>query len=174
MAMRLVFWTGFWVFLADQATKYVVVQWLDLAARLRIDVLPPYLSFRMAWNRGVNFGLFSGADMRWVLIGVALAISAVVLYWVWRDGGSRWAQASAGLLIGGALGNVVDRLLYGAVADFLNMTCCGIENPYAFNIADIAIFAGAIGLIVFTGDGKSKRPARRRPAGRGKPANKTP
>ncbi len=172
--MRLVFWTGFWVFLADQATKYLVVQWLDLATRLRIDVLPPFLTFRMAWNRGVNFGLFSGADMRWVLIGVALAISALVLTWVWRDGGSRWVHASAGLLIGGALGNVVDRLLYGAVADFLNMTCCGFENPYAFNLADIAIFAGALGLIVFTGDGKGKKTARRRPAGRGKPANKTP
>lgn len=172
--MRVMFWVGFWVFLADQATKYLVVQWLDLASRLRIDVWPPYLSFRMAWNRGVNFGLFSGADMRWVLIGVALAIVGVVLYWMWRDGGSRWSYASAGLLIGGALGNVVDRLAYGAVADFLNMTCCGIENPYAFNIADIAIFAGAIGLIIFTGDGKGKRPGRRGAAGRAKPAHKTP
>ncbi|MCC5973356.1 MAG: signal peptidase II, partial [Rubellimicrobium sp.] len=60
-------------------------------------------------------------------------------------------QVSAGLLVGGALGNVVDRLLYGAVADFLNMSCCGISNPYAFNVADIAVFAGAIGLVIFTG-----------------------
>ena len=49
-------------------------------------------------------------------------------------------------LIGGALGNVIDRLVYGAVADFLNVTCCGFVNPYAFNVADIAIFVGAIGL----------------------------
>jgi signal peptidase II len=66
------------------------------------------------------------------------------------------AEVSAGLLIGGALGNVVDRVLYGAVADFLNMSCCGIENPYTFNVADIAIFAGAIGLIFFTGNGDKK------------------
>ncbi len=46
---------------------------------------------------------------------------------------------------------MVDRLIYGAVADFLNMSCCGIDNPYAFNVADIAIFAGAIGLVLFTG-----------------------
>ena len=65
------------------------------------------------------------------------------------------ARISAGLLIGGALGNVVDRLAYGAVADFLNMSCCGFSNPYAYNVADIAIFAGAIGLILFTGE---KRP----------------
>jgi signal peptidase II len=57
----------------------------------------------------------------------------------------------AGLLIGGALGNVVDRLLYGAVADFLNMSCCGFTNPYAFNVADISVFFGAIGLALFSG-----------------------
>ena len=57
--------------------------------------------------------------------------------------------------MGGALGNVVDRVLHGAVADFLNMSCCGINNPYAFNIADISIFIGAIGLVIFTDtDGK--------------------
>ncbi|MBV1904257.1 MAG: signal peptidase II, partial [Marinosulfonomonas sp.] len=53
------------------------------------------------------------------------------------------------------LGNVADRLIYGAVADFLNMSCCGINNPYAFNVADIAVFAGAIGLILFAGNKKS-------------------
>jgi signal peptidase II len=62
---------------------------------------------------------------------------------------------SAGLLIGGALGNVVDRVLYGAVADFLNMSCCGIDNPFAFNVADVAIFVGAIGLVLFAGRGNS-------------------
>lgn len=61
-------------------------------------------------------------------------------------------------MVGGALGNVVDRLLYGAVADFLNMSCCGFENPYAFNVADISIFIGAFGLILFAGhDGKAKK-----------------
>ena len=54
-----------------------------------------------------------------------------------------------GLVVGGALGNVMDRILYGAVADFLNMSCCGIRNPYAFNVADIAIFVGAVGLLIF-------------------------
>jgi len=151
--MRLTFWAGLWVFLADQASKWVVVHWLDLANRLQIDVWPPFLTFRMAWNRGVNFGLFSGLDMRWVLVGLALAICAAVLVWLWREGGSRWTCLSTGVLVGGALGNVVDRVQYGAVADFLNMSCCGIENPYAFNIADIAVFVGAIGLVLFSGSG---------------------
>ena len=154
--MRLTFWTGLWVFLADQASKYIVVHWLDLINRLQIEVIPPYLTFRMAWNRGVNFGIGSGFDMRWVLIAVALVIAGMVLYWVSREGGSKWTYISAGLLVGGAVGNVVDRLIFGAVADFLNMSCCGIENPYAFNLADIAVFAGAIGLVIFTGNAKPK------------------
>ncbi len=152
--MKLTFWTALWIFLMDQASKYLVVQGLDLANRLQIDVFPPYLTFRMAWNRGVNFGIGSGFDMRWVLIGIAVVISAIVLYWVKREGGSKWTYISAGLLVGGALGNVLDRLVYGAVADFLNMSCCGFENPYAFNVADIAVFAGAIGLVIFTGNSK--------------------
>jgi signal peptidase II len=53
----------------------------------------------------------------------------------------------------------VDRLLYGAVADFLNMSCCGFENPYAFNVADIAVFVGAVGLILFTGQGDKSEKA---------------
>ena len=158
--MRLTLWTGFWVFLVDQATKYLVVHALGLMDRLHLDVIPGVLSFRMAWNKGVNFGLFAGFDMRWALIGLALAISAAVLVWIARDGGGRMARISAGFLVGGALGNVIDRVLYGAVADFLNVTCCGINNPYAFNVADIAIFMGAVGLVLFGGD---KAQPRRRP-----------
>lgn len=155
--MRILFWTGFWVFLADQATKYYVVHWLGLinAPDGRITVWPPFLEFRMAWNRGVNFGLFANYDMRWVLIAVALAITVGVLLWLRKAGGTRNMYIAAGFLIGGALGNVVDRVLYGAVADFLNMSCCGINNPFAFNIADVAIFVGAIGL-AFLSDGQAK------------------
>ena len=153
--MRLTLWTAFWVFLFDQVTKYVVVHWLNLREVTRIEVWPPFIEFQMAWNKGVNFGLFSGYDMRWVLIAIAVAISLFVLWWVRREEGGRMMLVSAGLLLGGALGNVVDRILYGAVADFLNMSCCGFENPYAFNIADVAIFAGALGLAFFTGDKKS-------------------
>jgi signal peptidase II len=141
------------VFGLDQLTKVAVVQGLNLIDRGVIEVIPYLVTFRMAWNRGVNFGLFANdaALMRWVLIAVALAVSAWVWLWIRRTAAGRWAQISAGVLIGGALGNVLDRLVYGAVADFLNLSCCGIENPYAFNVADIAIFAGALGLVLFTG-----------------------
>lgn len=156
--MRLVFWTGFWIFLLDQASKYLVVHILNLRQLGEIDVLPPLLNLRMAWNYGINFGLFAqnGDLTRWVLVVVALAISAAVIWWVINDPPGTIGKIAAGFLIGGALGNVIDRLLYGAVADFLNMSCCGIDNPYAFNVADIAIFIGAIGLVLFTG---GKKPA---------------
>ena len=155
--MRLTIITGFVVFLADQISKYLVVQYMDLKTIGSINVLPPFLNFRMAWNRGVNFGLFSNdvLVMRWFLIALALIISAWVLIWVRREAPGKMGWISAGLLVGGAMGNVIDRLIYGAVADFLNMSCCGIDNPFAFNVADIAVFAGAIGLIIFTGNKKA-------------------
>lgn len=155
--MRLASWISALTLAADQATKYVVVQAMDLQTRMAIDVVPPFLSLRMAWNRGVNFGLFAhdAEMMRWVLITLALAISAWVWSWVRRDAPNAPMQIAAGLLVGGALGNVIDRLAYGAVADFLNMSCCGLDNPFSFNIADVAIFAGAIGIVVFSGRHKT-------------------
>ncbi|EKE43458.1 signal peptidase II [Oceaniovalibus guishaninsula JLT2003] len=149
-------------FALDQVTKLLVVQGMNLKSVGVIDVLPPWLTFRMAWNQGVNFGLLSNdADfMRWLLVAVAVAISVWVVLWLRRDRPGRPAMIAGGLLVGGALGNVVDRLVYGAVVDFLNMSCCGIDNPYAFNVADISIFAGALGLILFAG-GRQPRGRRR-------------
>jgi len=155
--MRLVFWVAVCIFVLDQVTKYWIVHGLNLAELGAIDVFPPYLNLRMAWNYGINFGLLSqdNATTRWALILVALVISLGVLWWVHHEPGGRLQGISAGLLVGGAIGNVIDRMVYGAVADFLNMSCCGINNPYAFNVADISIFAGAIGLVLFTPSGKN-------------------
>lgn len=159
--MRPLFITAAIVFLIDQISKYYVLHVLRLDTVRYIEVYEPFLTFRMAWNRGVNFGLGAGYDLRWVLIGVALAISVGVLVWLWRSGGTRNMMIAAGFLIGGALGNVIDRVVYGAVADFLNMSCCGINNPFAFNIADIAIFIGAIGLAFLSDDPKKPNTAKR-------------
>ena len=168
--MRLMAWTAFWIFLIDQATKWLVVHWLDLRTQMEIDVLPPWVNLRMAWNRGVNFGLLADIDMRWVLVALAIGISSFVVVWVLREGGGRLVQVSAGLLVGGAIGNVVDRVLYGAVADFLNMSCCGLENPWAFNVADIAVFLGAVGLVLFAGRGNGHERRRAAAKPEGKPA----
>lgn len=147
--MRLLIWVATTIFVLDQVLKYWVVHVLQLDRVREIDVLPPWLNLRMAWNQGVNFGLLSSdvEVMRWVLIAVALVICAWVAVWLFRVRPGRLAQVAAGLLIGGAVGNVIDRLAYGAVADFLNMSLPGWRNPYSFNLADIAIFAGALGLV---------------------------
>lgn len=159
--MRLIALISLAIFTADQAVKWYVVFYLDLINQGAIDVFPPYLNLRMAWNYGVNFGLFAHESdaTRWALIGVALAICAGVIYWLRREPPGLLGKISAGLLLGGALGNVVDRALYGAVADFLNMSCCGISNPFSFNIADISIFAGAIGLVFFADPAQKTRSA---------------
>lgn len=138
---------AFAVFLVDQASKWLVVEVFGLIHRLRIDVWPGVLTFVMAWNRGINFGvLASDAPAQAGLLAMlAVAISVAVTVWAMRRD-EPWFTLGAALLVGGALGNAVDRLRYGAVADFLNVTCCGIVNPYAFNVADIAIFAGALTL----------------------------
>ena len=154
--MRLVFWVALATFALDQITKYIVVHAMNLAEVLVIDTWAPILNLRMAWNYGINFGLLSGdqESTKWILIAIAVMISVWVIWWMRRE--TRiMAQVSAGLLVGGAVGNILDRLIYGAVADFLNMSCCGFDNPYAFNIADITIFVGAFGLILFTGEKKN-------------------
>ena len=149
------------VFALDRASKILVVERLDLQTRLHIPVLDPWLNFSMAWNQGVNFGLFDFGDAgRWLLVGLAVAIVAALAVWVRRGG---WVQAiGAGAIIGGALGNVWDRLRWGAVADFINMSCCGIANPFAFNVADAAIFAGAAVLLLWSRPaGGTDTPARK-------------
>jgi signal peptidase II len=157
--MRLVLISAAVWFAVDQLSKYLVVHWMGLIERGIIEVFPPFLTFKMGWNTGINFGLLSGGPevMRWVLVALAVVITGWLLWWA-RHGLTRpIALVSAGAVIGGAMGNTLDRLVYGAVADFLNMSCCGIVNPFAFNVADIGIFAGAFGLLIFADDRKMTR-----------------
>ncbi|CUH47378.1 signal peptidase II [Ruegeria atlantica] len=152
MRFRLLLWAALAALLIDQISKYLVVHVMRVAVG-DIDVLPPLLVFKYGENRGINFGLFQGNTdaARWALIGVSMVIAISVLIWLMRTAPSKLMLVCGGFLIGGALGNVVDRLLYGYVLDFLNMSCCGINNPFVFNLADVFIFAGAIGLVVFEG-----------------------
>jgi signal peptidase II len=139
------------IFAIDQISKWIVVEYFDLKSRFALEVFPPYLSFRMAWNEGINFGLLSNSSeiMRWGLIVVSIVIAVWLLFWGRQFTG--WFGAFlVSSIVGGALGNTVDRIQYGAVADFLNMSCCGLNNPFAFNVADISIFVGAIGLVLFS------------------------
>jgi signal peptidase II len=134
----------------DQLSKIYVVQYLNLKEKLSIDVINPILNFRMAWNRGINFGLFNtgGNAAKIILVALSLGICGGLLLWV-RNSKDSVQAFSVGLIIGGALGNAADRIIFGAVADFLNMSCCGFRNPFSFNVADIAIFIGAFTLLFY-------------------------
>ena len=159
MMNRILIFAALFAFLADQASKYAVVHGMGLYRRFSIDVLPPLLNFRYGENRGINFGLFDGDSdiVRWILIGFSAIIVTAVWIWVHRrHSESLLMQISGGLLVGGAIGNVADRIYYGYVLDFLNMSCCGINNPFVFNLADVFIFAGAIGLVLFEPASRAK------------------
>jgi len=145
-------------FALDRLSKIWVVDWMNLANRDIIEVWPPFLTYKMAWNEGVNFGFlgFGGDSMRWYLIALALVIVLALLIWQRRAKG--WlVPVATGLVVGGALGNVWDRVIFGAVADFLNVSCCGINNPFAFNLADAFIFIGVVGLIIWGDRAKPKK-----------------
>lgn len=156
--MRAALVTSVLILAADQALKWGIVVGLNLREVGRIEVLPPWFQLTMAWNRGVNFGLFADDSqaLRWALVVLPVVVTLWVWRWVRSLGAPLAMQIATGFLVGGALGNGIDRAVWGAVADFLNMTCCGWVNPWAFNVADIAIFVGAFGLIL-TAPGKTPR-----------------
>lgn len=106
-----------------------------------------YFNLVMAWNTGVSFSLFSGggASMPLILIAIALVIVALFIAWLWRAENMFFAVCY-GLVIGGALGNVVDRARFGAVIDFLDFHAYGHHWP-AFNVADMAVVSGIVLLI---------------------------
>lgn len=132
----------------DRLSKVIIVDRLDLANLHTIQVWPPYLNFVMAWNKGVNFGFLHSFDGRWLLVAFSIAVSLALAFWTRNKAGWLLPLAS-GAVIGGALGNAWDRVIYGAVADYLNVSCCTINNPYSFNVADVLVFGGAA-LLVFS------------------------
>ena len=154
---KVLLWSTALTFVLDQVTKITIVHWMGLISKGTIDVWPGLIQFRMAWNTGINFGLLSGnGDLgRWFLVVLSLIICTFVLYWIRGEKGL-FVLISGGFVIGGALGNLIDRILYGGVADFLNITCCGFQNPYAFNVADITIFIGIFGMVLFSSDNDKK------------------
>ena len=139
----------------DQLSKWFVVFYLDLEQKLYLNLNNQFMNFYMAWNKGINFGLLEGDSTVQAYILTAISIIISLAFFVWLRNSTRFLmQILASLVIGGALGNAIDRLLYGAVADFINVTCCGIRNPYSFNLADLFIFIGLIGLLIFNFDEK--------------------
>ncbi len=139
--------------LIDQASKLWILFVLELGIRESITVTP-FLDLMLTWNTGISYGLFrqEGPLGQWALL--ALKAIAAVLLWIWLTrASSRLTALSLGLIIGGAVGNAIDRLAYGAVADFILFhitTETYSFQWYVFNLADVAIVAGVIGLIYET------------------------
>lgn len=134
------------VMLLDQATKW----WIVFEVMQPPTVIPvtPFFNIVMTWNRGVSFGMFdSASSLNNVILPVlAAVIIGVLLTWL-RRAANRWVATAIGIIIGGAIGNIIDRLHFGAVADFLDFHAAGYHWP-AFNVADSGITVGAIILIV--------------------------
>ena len=133
------------ILLLDQASKAMVLALL--AEPIRVT---GFFNLVLVWNRGVSFGMLGGlgASAPWLLIGLALAVAVALTIWLWRE--TRLLTGLAlGLVIGGALGNAIDRVRFGAVVDFLDFHLSGYHWP-AFNVADSAIVVGA-GLLVLDG-----------------------
>jgi lipoprotein signal peptidase len=139
------------VLVADQASKWWVVNVLDLPDLRRI-VLLPVLNLTMVWNQGVTFGLLNGLGSWGHLLLGAIALAVVVALGFWlRRAESRLVAVAIGAIAGGAIGNVIDRVRYGAVVDFIHAhidTPWGDVSWYVFNVADAAIVCGVATLIV--------------------------
>ena len=134
------------ILVADQISKWWVLEVFNLPARISVPVLP-FLNLTMVWNRGITFGLLS-SDSTWsavLLAAVALAVVVALTVWLWQA--ERMAVALAlGAVAGGAVGNVIDRIRFGAVVDFLHAHAWG-WSWYVFNVADAAIVCG-VGLLL--------------------------
>ncbi|GJE10367.1 MULTISPECIES: signal peptidase II [Methylobacterium] len=133
--------------LLDQASKLSLYFGTDLVLTQPWR-LTPVVDLVVVWNRGVSYGLFQqeGGFGRWFLVVLSLAAALGLGIWMHRAG-SRLLAVALGLIVGGALGNAIDRAAYGAVFDFVHLHA-GRWSWYVFNVADAAIVAGVIGLIL--------------------------
>lgn len=135
---------------ADQALKLWLLRVFDIGARQPVRV-GPFIDLVLAWNTGISFSLLPqvGPLGQWALLGVKLI--AVLLLWVWLSHAtSRMTALALALIIGGAIGNGIDRVIHGAVVDFVLFhitTASWTFRWYVFNLADVAIVAGVVGLL---------------------------
>lgn len=129
----------------DQVSKWWL---LDLmASDPRVIEIAPFFNLVLGLNRGVSFGMFDSAELGpWPLLLLAAAITVGLLLWL-AKAGQRWTAVALGMIIGGAVGNAIDRVRFGGVVDFLDFHAFGRHWP-AFNVADSAICIGVVMILV--------------------------
>jgi signal peptidase II len=130
----------------DQASKFWILHVFQLPLKVTTPVAGPF-HLTMVWNRGVSFGLLrADVDMtRWALVAFSIIVSVFLAVWVRRTS-RRLTAVALGLVMGGAVGNVVDRIRFGAVADFIDVS--RLWFPWIFNVADAAITVGIVLLLL--------------------------
>ena len=148
------------VIVLDQASKAYVTGPLNLAEKGSIPILP-FFHLTSVANEGVSFGLLkANGDLgRWLLVGFSAAVVAGLAIWAWRQT-RLWTSLAVGLIMGGAIGNnLIDRVRFGAVVDFLDFS--GIGFKWVFNLADSAITVGVVLLLLegLVAPGKPSAPA---------------
>jgi signal peptidase II len=136
------------VFLVDQLVKWIVTYPLQLPHRLTIEVLP-FFTLRWLKNTGVSMGLLNaGTEVgRWLLVALTCAIAAFVAFWMWREK-RRDDAVALSLVLGGALGNILDRVRLGYVVDYADLHFGDIHPFLVFNVGDAAITIGVLLLLV--------------------------
>lgn len=142
------------VIVLDQLTKAWIMGGLDLREMGHIQVLPPLFNLTWVENRGVSFGLFGDGSARWMLSAFSIAVAGILGWWALKAD-RRLLITAIGLIMGGALGNVIDRIRFGYVVDFLDISgphfflgTMKINFPWIFNVADSAICIGVVLLIL--------------------------
>lgn len=134
------------IIVLDQLTKFWMLEGLSLREVGQVPVLPPILNFSYVENTGVSFGLFGGGGARWLLAVFSIVVAGALAWWVTQAKRPMLATA-IGLVIGGAIGNAIDRVRFGYVVDFVDVSGIGFF-PWVFNVADSAITVGMILLIL--------------------------
>ncbi len=149
------------VIVLDQVTKWAILKWVPLYEKIPLN---SFVNITHQRNTGAAFSFLADASgwQRWFFITLGALVSAFIINWLWKIRGTGQAVLSAGLalVVGGAIGNVIDRILHGSVVDFIQVWIAGWPFP-SFNVADAAISAGALFLIIdalFLSD-KNKGPA---------------
>ncbi len=142
------------IIVLDQLTKAWILSLPDVASIKQIplgyvfaEVFPPVLRFTFVQNTGVSFGLFGGGEARWGLTIFSVLVSGALAWWATRAD-RRLLITAIGLVIGGALGNVIDRVRFGYVVDFLDLHFGDFRPFLVFNVADAAITVGVVILLV--------------------------
>jgi len=136
------------VFALDQLAKWFVTYPLHLQEVAQITLLPIF-NFTWTENNGISLGLFNATTEvgRWMLVAMTSAIAIGVAFWIGREK-HRWDQAALGMILGGALGNILDRVRHGYVVDFADLHFGAFRPFLVFNVGDAAISIGVVILLV--------------------------